>query len=453
MENMKELALACLEAARKEFEAAEVYIEKSASASISYYNGDLDEYEISEEGGLQLTVQKGDKWANVYSEKVTPDAWPDLIEQAKAVLDIAAPKPYKKLYRPSADEEIIPITNRKVQDFHPDQALKTLQEISALTQNRSTETRMIQVSLSREASESILVNTEGLCREQSYALAYVLDYVILARGEDMKSGYSFRLVDDFAVVDQNGLVEEAVRKAEETYGAKSTMPGSYTLVFENEVVGSLFNNMLSSFSADQVQKGLSLLGDKLGQDIASPLVTLTDDPQSPFGFAQKQYDGEGVPAKPLHLIKQGKLEHFLHTLESAAKAETQPTGNAARSYKSTSLPSKSTLVLEPGDKSFDDLLAQVGNGLFITELQGFHSGYDPISGDFSLPASGFLIVDGKKGRPVNQITVAGNMLRLLQDIQCIGSDAKLSLSGVYAPSIIVTGLAVSGDEESGNPQD
>jgi PmbA protein len=200
------------------------------------------------------------------------------------------------------------------------------------------------------------------------------------------------------------------------------------------------------FSADEAQKGCSLLAGTEGQSIASGRVTIMDDPFDPI--APRAFDGEGTPCVQKPVVEKGVLKTLLHNLKTAAKAGVETTGNASRASAASPVGVAPTVLrIEPGDKAPDTLVAEMKDGLIIVELEGLHAGVDTISGDFSLKAAGFLVQDGTIVRPVTGITVAGNFIDLMEDVSAVGNDLKYALpSGGYfaSPSLLVAKLSVAG---------
>lgn len=223
--------------------------------------------------------------------------------------------------------------------------------------------------------------------------------------------------------------------------ASGTMP----VILRNGAMADLLQTFSSVFSADAAQKGLSLLAGKEHSQIAAPCVTLVDDPLLPGGFASRPFDGEGVATYTKKVIENGVLTTLLHNLKTANKAGCASTGNASRaSYAASVGVSPTNFFLQPGQADLDALHAHLQNGLVVTEVSGLHAGADAVSGDFSLLSSGYLVENGRKGRPVEQITVAGNFFQLLRDIEEVGCDLRFPMGSVGSPSVRVRSLSVAG---------
>ena len=201
----------------------------------------------------------------------------------------------------------------------------------------------------------------------------------------------------------------------------------------------------ASFTAEQAAKGLSMLEGREGTKIASDAVSIRDDGLLEGGFASAKFDGEGVPCQNKAVVENGILRTLLYDLKYGAKAGKSSTGNGFRAgYKSPVMCSCTNFYIVPSDNSFEGLAKSVGNGIYITDVQGLHSGANPVSGDFSLSAEGFLIENGETTSPVEQITVASNFFRLLESISAVGNDLRFNMGGVGSPAVAVEKVSVSG---------
>jgi PmbA protein len=201
----------------------------------------------------------------------------------------------------------------------------------------------------------------------------------------------------------------------------------------------------ASLCADNVLKGKSLFAKLLGEQVASDAVTIIDRNDHPDGVRPAPFDGEGVSAQETGVLRGGRLETFLHNTYTAAKTGggAVSTANARRGLGSSPAVGPSNLYLEPSARSFETLLQEAGEGLYVTNAMGVHTA-DAISGDFSFGASGLLIDKGELGRPVRGVTSAGNIKDLLLNVVAPASD--LRFFGAHgAPSALVSSLMVSGE--------
>lgn len=293
-----------------------------------------------------------------------------------------------------------------------------------------------------------ICNSKGLDLSYTGTFAGLIAMVVVNGEGEMADAYDLHL-GDLSSADLETFSAKLVKKAKDKLGADVAPTGSYPVIFSPDAMSDLLATFSSVFSAKNAQKGLSMLKDKEGEVIASPAVTLVDDPFFGKSLMPMPFDAEGSPTHKKDVIRAGKLETLLHNLETAHKAGVATTGNASKSgYDAPVAIRPFTMYLAPGELTADELLAKAGNGVYINALGGLHAGANQISGDFSLQSAGFLIEDGKKTTPVKSFTVAGNFFRLLESIVAVGNDLKVAnpsnITAFGAPTVMVEGLSIAG---------
>ena len=286
-----------------------------------------------------------------------------------------------------------------------------------------------------------LRNTLGLHLSHSSNMIYAYASCLAREGEAASTG--FKLLWGYAMEDVSpfDVADGCVKDALDKLGAGRLPSGARRVVIRNNAMADLLSTFSGVFSADNAQKGLSLLAGKEGTAIASPAVTLVDDPLMPWGMGSCPFDREGAATMTKNVIDGGVLRTLLHNRKTAKKAGAATTGNAAGSGRVA----PSNLYIQPGEASLRDLLAHMENGLLLTEVSGLHAGANPVSGDFSLLARGFEVVNGEIQRAVEQFTVAGNFFALLQDVEAVGSDLLFEGSPIGSPSVAVKKLNIAGE--------
>jgi PmbA protein len=193
-----------------------------------------------------------------------------------------------------------------------------------------------------------------------------------------------------------------------------------------------------------VQKGRSLFAERSGDLVASPLITLVDDPTDPDAFTATESDGEGLAARRNPLITAGVLNGFLHNAYTARKAGARSTGSAVRGYSSTPGVGCQALALTPGTATQAELIADIDNGLLVQGVSGLHSGVNPVSGDFSTGAEGLRIRDGVLAEPLREFTIASTLQRMLLDVVAVGSDLEWLPMNAAGVSLVVADVTMSG---------
>ncbi|HPY55773.1 MAG TPA: TldD/PmbA family protein [Sedimentibacter sp.] len=428
----------------------EVYYSAGSSLTLKVFQKELETYNLSESEGLSLRgVYKG-KMGYSYTEKVDETSIDQLVRD---VLENA-------VIIDSDDEEFIFEGSKeyiKVDSFNP--ALSNVSEEKKIEFVKSLEEEAFKLDKRIESvevcvygdgyGEIIMSNTKGLFLQDKSNIAYTYIVVVAKEGEDIKTGMAYRTGNDFNKFNARDIAKEAVDEALALLGAKSVKSGDYNVIIRNSAAADLLEAFTGIFSAEAVQKNLSLLKGKLNEKIASDKFTLIDDPYMESGLASKSFDGEGVACKYKKVVDKGVLKTYFHNLKTAKKDGVETTGNASKgSYKSSLGISPSNFYVEKGERRLNEMITDINKGILITELQGLHSGLNTVSGDFSLAALGFLIENGKISRPVEQITVAGNYFEMLKNIEETGSDLKFGLPGgsyIGSPSLKIKKLSIAGE--------
>ena len=267
--------------------------------------------------------------------------------------------------------------------------------------------------------------------------------MVAAEGEDQQTGFGLQYRLKYKDLDPKQVGEEAAEKAVRMLGAKEINTQRATVVLDPYVATNFLGLIAPALSAEAVQKGRSLFAGKVGKSVGSSLLTIIDDGAMEGGVISAPMDGEGVPAGKTVLVDEGELRGYLHNTYTAAKDGVQSTGNGTRgSFKGTPEVGTTNFYIAPGNTPRDQLLSQVDKGLYITEVMGMHTA-NPISGDFSVGASGLWIENGQFTKPVRGVAIAGNIMDLLNAIDCIGSDMTFFV-GKGSPTLRIARMTISG---------
>lgn len=309
-----------------------------------------------------------------------------------------------------------------------------------------------QAYISYITQKYALCNSNGLDLEDETAMAWCYGMALVEDGGELYDG-SENERGNLSEFDLRQVALKAVEDAVSTVGAGSIPSGRAAVVFSNKAMATLLSTYSSVFSAEQAQKGMSLLDGKEGEMIAAQSVTIVDDPRYKDSMEKRTFDGEGVAAYAKNVVENGRLTTLLHNLKTAAKAGIKSTGNASKaSYASVVGISPFTFYISPDVSeeggSPENLFALAREGIYVTEVTGLHAGANPVTGDFSLSSRGFLIREGKKGAPIKNFTVSGNFFSLLKEIERVGTDLDFAGGKFGSPSVLVRNMAVAGNSES-----
>ena len=428
-------------ALEKGCEAAEVYAQEAREFSVEVMEQQIDSYSVSRSMGLSVRVCLEGKNGYAYTELLEdPETLVEkAMDNARAnestdVHPMQGASQYPAVALPENPLETLTDAQRI------DLAMK-LERLALAADPRCTRVAGNQVAFLE--GKTHIANTLGLRASRDASIALCYTEPVLQEGEQMQDGFSFRFGRE--VFDLEGCAKEAAADAGRKFGASTIPSGSYPVVLEKHAASSLLQGFFSQFSGESAQKGLSQLAGKEGQVIAAPCLSMVDDPL--LEANPRAFDDEGVPSVRTEVVEQGVLKTLLHNLKTAHKAGCASTSNGGRGSAASPVGvAPSNFVIVPGEKSYEQLLEGLGDGLIIRDISGLHAGLDPISGDFSLLAGGWLQKDGKL-QPVEQITVAGNFFTLLKEAEEVGADLWLGIpqgSVVGSPSLRLKGLMVSG---------
>ena len=400
---------------------AEAACSQSDSFRVRVRRGELEDYQVSENAGLTLRGRVNGRIGTASTQALTEESIPLLIQ---GVLESAA------LIETDEQDDILPPDDSYASVCNDSEAVTALtaEQKIALAREideklRSDDPRLTPDTCAVATGEETftLKNTLGLDLSHHSNMISAMANVVARDGEHAATDYETRWGYGLDAIDAETLAESCKRESLMKLEAGRMKSGAYPVVIKNSAMGDLLATFCGVFSADNVQKGLSLLAGREGETIASASVTLTDDPLMPMGMASCPFDREGAATHTKHILENGVLKTLLHNRKTAKKAGCKP-----------------------GRLTQEELLANLGDGLFLTEVTGLHAGANPVSGDFSLLSRGYEIKGGKIVRAVEEFTVAGNFYQLLKDITDVGGDLLFETSPIGSPSVLVKSLSVAG---------
>jgi len=435
------------EAAKAGIAPAEVYYAERDSVKVSTHKQALETFAVASTAGLSFRGMVGGRMGYASTEALDESAVAMLVRGVRESASLVEDEDVQEIFAGSpayaSVETYAPELDALPAAAHIEAAVAL--ERDALSRDPLvTETDFNQTAYLK--SRVSIRNSFGLSLSHQDNLRYQFLSVVARRGERTTDGAALG-IGRGTTLEMDKELAEAVDHAVRMLDAAPIPSGKIAAVFRKEAMTDLLDCFSGAFSAEAAQKGLSLLKGREGEVIAADCVTLIDDPLMPGGFASSPFDAEGVATYTKEVIGAGKLHTLLHNLKTARVDGVQSTGNAAKqSYTAPVRVAPANFYFAPGADSLEALLGSMGDGLLITQLQGQHSGANGVSGDFSLPAIGYVVSGGKIGRTVEQITVAGNFFTLLKDVLAIGNDLFFGPGGgAGSPSVWVKEVSVAGE--------
>ncbi|MBR0219942.1 MAG: TldD/PmbA family protein [Clostridia bacterium] len=434
------------EALKAGIEAAEIYLSSGDRFKAMCVKGEITNYTVNATRGLSLRGLYQGKMGYAATEAFDEAAVAQLVEAVKESASLTEDEDVQEIYPGDKEYPQADNYNPALDQVDEGRKLALIQEIEkkALALDERI-TALNYNMISTSSGETRIVNSYGLNLKHRDNMAVCYVSATAKEGDRVSTGSGFKVTRNFDEMDADAIAKEAVDEALFMLKAAPVPSGTYRAIIEAKCMPDMLGAFDGVFSAESAQKGLSLLAGKEGEMIASEAVTLMDDPLLPGGLASQPFDAEGVATRTKAVIEKGKLTTLLHNLKTARKAGVKTTGNAAKAgYAGAVNVSPSNFFLAPGEKTLAQLMADMGDGLVITDVSGLHAGANAISGDFSLIAQGYTVKNGKKDAPVEQITVAGNFYQLLKNIRAVGSDLLFPGSSIGSPSVDVGEISVAG---------
>lgn len=430
-------------------EPGEIYFSSSSTTKIKAHDGEVASFSYADTSGLGTRVVSGEKMGLSYTEKVNEESIANCFSTAR---DNSKFIPDDKGYAIYESDEVKSYDQFKSDDLDNisvDQKKALALEIEK--QAKAYDKRIVNVPEAIYCdvkNERIVANSYGLFKSEESSLCYAYAYLMASDGTDTTVGMYFQGERNFKDLNPEKIARLAAQDALEKLGAQEIESGSYPVVLSSftasSLLGAFINSGGSPFFGENIQKGRSKLDGKLGETIAASHINIVDDP-SLFSLGTASFDDEGVDASKHYLVENGVFKMEMHNIYSGKRGDKKTTGNGSRGYSSSLSTRLFTPYLETSDKSEESLLKEAGNGIYITDLEGLHAGLDQISGDFSIAAKGFLLENGKRGKAVKNITVAGNFFELLKDIEAVADNSRFNDHAEFSsPSILVKALSISG---------
>lgn len=426
----------------------EVHHEVKSGADIEVFHGEVDSSTSFSTSVCSIRAVYEGKVGLYYTENMnfTEDSYDEIlniiVSNAKC---ITSTEPYF-IYEGDKNYPNLEKKDCDFDDFSMNDKIKFCLKLEELILNRNELVYSCSgVSYSESKYTYTITNSNGLSLQKHGGFASLAGQAVIKKGEETKSDYEYQVVVSLNDLDLEKIAEGCVDRAVMSIGGEPISSKQYPVVLENTVANNLFMVYSSIFSAESVIRKTTFLADKINDKVFGDNITIIDDPMFDRSMHMSAFDDEGVASRPKTLVENGVFKTFLHNLKTAKMLNCESTGNGYKSSIRANVGvSPHNLYIKPGEKSFDELLSMANGGILITNLQGLHAGVNPITGAFNLQASGFMIEDGKLGKPVNLIVLSGNIKDVLNNVVEVGNDLEFKSRVIASPSLFISSMSVSG---------
>jgi PmbA protein len=427
--------------------AAEVYAEQSVTRRVKVFRGAVEELTSARRKGVGLRVFQEGSVGYAYASDLADESLREIVDMALANARVADHDPDSVLPAPREAPAAVEVYDPGLDQATDEQRIDLALAVERAALGADPRIKSVDESAYADGDAQVFIANSGGVRGQfreghCYAYAYVLG----EQDGQIETGLSFTVGRKPADLDPQGCGVEAATRAVELLGATKPKTTRTTVVLDPFVSASFFGVLSSALTAEAVQKGRSLFAGRIGEQVAGPGVTLTDDGIHPDGLASAPFDGEGVPCRRTPLIADGVLQGFLYNVRTGHRDGRDSTGNGVRgSYQSMPGVGPTNLVLSGPQVPLAELIGGIEHGVLVTNAIGIHSGANPVSGEFSVGISGLLIEAGRVGQPVHEVTMAGDIVSMLRSIVALGDDARWVPGGsVLTPSVVIEGVSIGG---------
>lgn len=438
-----ERALSALRAAR--VATAEVFLRDAQSGSVETKDGAIENVIARGERGLGVRVLDDRRMGFAHSSDLSLPGIEACVDQARRMAKITEP-----------DDDLaiasMPLAPADLGIAHPGFEERALAERGAIALEveraaREADARIThfrKTAYGDAAVTTIIATTTGVRASYGETYCSVATSPVATQDGERQIGYHGEAARRREDIDAQRVGARAARRAVEKLGARPFPTQKLPVIFDPWMSMSLLGAIAPLFSADNVLKGRSLFAGKTGQSVASERITIVDDGRRAGGLRSAPFDGEGIVTTTRTLVERGMLRGYLTNVKTARKLGGSSNGNARRgSYASPSRIGPSNFYVEAGRTDPSALVRGQDRALAITSLLNLHT-IDPISGEFSLGATGTYLERGAQVQAVQGVTIAGNLTHLLASISGVGNDLTFGAGGIGSPTLVVAELSIGG---------
>ena len=422
-------------------DAADAVLVSGTSLAIQRRLGRTEQLERSESRDLGLRVFVGNRQALVSATSADPGSFATLAERAVAMARIVPEDPHAGLaaeMQPASYPalDLVDGTEPTAEDLVE---RASIAEEAALSVSGVTNSEGAEAGYSR--TEVALATSAGFSGSYTRTGHSVSATALAGTGTGMERDYDYSSAVHLAdLEDPAALGRAAASRAVARLNPVRPKTATLPVIYDPRVASSLLGHLMGAINGLAIVRGTSFLKDSLGQRIFAPGITIRDDPRRVRGLRSRPFDAEGVPTAARNIIEDGVLTTWLLDSRSARVLGLRSTGHAGRGTGSPPSPNPSNLCLQPGTLTPAELMADITEGLYISEMIG--GGANGITGDYSRGAAGFMIRNGQLAEPVSEITVAGSIQSMFLNLTP-ANDLRLR-RGTDSPTVRVEGLTMAG---------
>jgi PmbA protein len=442
--DLLELCKAAIDAAEGG-EAVEAYGAESRHTEVRARGSEVEGLTFSETRGVGVRIVAGGKLGYAWAADPSVDEVRATVARARENVAFATPDEFNSLPLPGSADPMPSIFRDEQASLETDRKVSLALDLERVATTTDPRVRKTDDVLYGDAiSRAVVVSSAGISEDASRTDCWCVVSALAEDGDETEAGFDFRLAREIGELDWADCASTAAHRAARLLGATKPPTARIPVVLDPNAASSFLGVLAGALSAEAVQKGRSLFAELVGEQIGAELFTLIDDGRLEIGPDAAPFDDEGVPTERTPLIERGTLRGFLHNIYTAKRGNARSTGNAKRAgYTGVPGVGTSNFYVPAGDADPADLLARAEGGVLVQDVSGVHSGANPISGEFSVGATGLRISGGELGEPLREMTIASTIPDMLKAVSAIGSDLRF-FSSVGTPTILIGEMTVAG---------
>jgi PmbA protein len=427
---------------------AEAYASEETGREVRVHGGEVESLTAATQRGIGVRAWIGGRAGYAYGTDFSGPGVAAIASRAAEAARVADEDEFAGPPQPAAAEPIEGLGDPSIGEWTTDRVAELALAVERAALASDPRIAGVETAVYADSADRVAIaSSTGVGGEFEASSAYAYLQALAEGDGGRETGLGFGMARGPAGLDPAAIGGEGAERAVSMIGARKPASRSCPVVLDPTVAAGFAGLIGSTLSAGAVQRGRSPFADRLGAEVASGALALHDDGLDPDGPASSPFDGEGVPRRRTALIEDGRLRTYLYDTYTARRGDAASTGNAGRSgYRSQPSVSTSNLIVAPGSLSLEELLREAGEGVYVTDVAGLHSGVNPVSGVFSVGASGRAIHVGEAAQPVREFTIAGDLVSMLRAVRAAGADARWVPFGgsVRTPSLLIGEMTVSG---------
>jgi PmbA protein len=431
----------------REGEQVEAFVSRARITDVRAYEDELEKLSTAQSEGVGIRVVRDHRQGFAFAGTLDPEVVEETLAEARDNAAFGTPDEFLGLPEPDGSEPVaLDLFRPEVGEMPTEKKVELALELDRATKAADPRIRGTEgADYGDDEREVAVASSTGVRATYRRTGCSLFVYAIAGQGDETQTGFGVAVAREPGGLDTDAVARQAADRATRLLGARRAPSRRVTVVLDPWVTGQLLGVLSAALNGESILKGRSMFANRVGEPVAVPSLALVDDPTLPAAFSAAPVDAEGLATRRNRLVDGGVLHGFLHNSYTGRRSGHGTTGSAVRAgFASTPGVGPRALSLAPGTLSPEEVLARVGDGLYVQSVSGLHSGANPVSGDFSVGAEGLMIRDGALAEPVREVTVASTIQRMLLDVVAVGADLQWLPGATAGVTLAIRDVTMSG---------